>query len=81
MAKPFDILAIGDVVIDAFIKLKDARVHCNIKDEECEICMRWGDKIPFESATVVPGVGNCANAAVSASRLGLSLRAEHLYWR
>ncbi|OGC81014.1 hypothetical protein A2943_00365 [Candidatus Adlerbacteria bacterium RIFCSPLOWO2_01_FULL_51_16] len=72
MAKPLDILAVGDVVIDAFIKLKDARVHCNIKDEECEICMRWGDKIPFESATVVPAVGNCANAAVAASRLGLS---------
>src|SRR3989344_2506054 len=72
MAKPLDILAVGDVVIDAFIKLKDARVHCNIKDEECEICMRWGDKIPFESTPVVPAVGNCANAAVAASRLGLS---------
>lgn len=67
-----DILAVGDVVIDAFIKLKDARVHCNINDEECEICMRWGDKIPFESATVVPAVGNSANAAVAAARLGLS---------
>ncbi|MBX4192131.1 carbohydrate kinase family protein [Candidatus Parcubacteria bacterium] len=66
-----DFLAIGDVVIDAFIKLKDARVHCNINDEDCEICMRWGDKIPFESATVIPAVGNSANAAVSASRLGL----------
>ena len=65
-------LAVGDVVIDAFIKLKDARVHCNIKDEECEICMRWGDKMPFESSTFVPAVGNCANAAVAASRLGLS---------
>jgi ribokinase len=67
-----DLLAIGDVVIDAFIKLKDARVHCNINDEECEICMRWGDKIPFESSTVVPAVGNSANAAVAAARLGLN---------
>lgn len=66
-----DFLAVGDVVIDAFIKLKDARVHCNINDEACEICMRWGDKIPFESATVVPAVGNSANAAVAAARLGL----------
>ncbi|MEK7613071.1 MAG: carbohydrate kinase family protein [Patescibacteria group bacterium] len=67
-----DLLAIGDVVVDAFIKLKDARVHCNINDEDCEICMRWGDKIPFEAAYIVPAVGNSANAAVAASRLGLS---------
>ena len=72
MEKGSDVLAVGDVVIGAVIKLKDARVHCTINDEECEICMRWGDKIPFESATVVPAVGNSANAAVAASRLGLS---------
>jgi sugar/nucleoside kinase (ribokinase family) len=33
--------------------------------------MKFGDKIPFESATEVPGVGNSANAAVSLARLGL----------
>lgn len=67
-----DFLAVGDVVVDAFIRLHEARVHCNINDERCEICMRWGDKIPFESSTVVPAVGNAANAAVAAARLGLS---------
>jgi hypothetical protein len=29
-------------------------VHCKINNEECEICMRWGDKIPYESATWCP---------------------------
>lgn len=67
-----DFLAVGDIVIDAFIKLEDARVHCNLNDEDCEISMRWGDKIPYESATVVPAVGNSSNAAVAAARLGLS---------
>ena len=67
-----DFLAIGDVVIDAFIRLKDASVHCSVNNEACEICMRWGDKIPYESVTVVPAVGNAANAAVSAARLGLT---------
>lgn len=67
-----DFLAVGDIVMDAFIRLRDARVHCNINDEDCEICMRWGDKIPYESATVVPAVGNSANAAVAAARLGLA---------
>src|SRR3989344_1587924 len=66
-----DFLAVGDTTIDNFVKLKDARVHCSINDEDCEICMRWGDKIPFEMNLEVPAVGNAANAAVAASRLGL----------
>jgi len=69
--KNYDILAIGDTVVDAFIRLKDAKVHCDIDDANCTISMRWGDKIPFESATIVAGVGNSANAAVSAAKLGL----------
>lgn len=67
-----DFLAIGDTVVDDFIKLKDATVHCDIDNEHCTISMRWGDKIPFESSTVLYGVGNAANAAVAARRLGLS---------
>jgi len=67
----YDFIALGDTVTDAFIKLKEARVSCDIDDENCTISMRWGDKIPYEDLTVVPGVGNSANAAVSANRLGL----------
>lgn len=67
-----DFLAVGDIVTEPFIRLKDARVHCRIEDESCEICMRWGDKIPYESATLVAAVGNASNAAVAAARLGLS---------
>lgn len=70
-SKPIDFLAIGDTVTDAFIRLKEAHVTCSINSEDCEICMKFGDKIPFESATVVRAVGNSANAAVSAARLGL----------
>lgn len=81
-----DFLAIGDIVTEPFIRLKDASVHCKINAEDCEICMRWGDKIPYESATLCAAVGNAANAAVAAARLGLktSLRAyvgDDLYGR
>lgn len=69
--KPFDILAIGDIATDAFIRLKEAEVHCKVDHGACEICMPFGDKIPFEYAKVVKGVGNAANAAVAAARLGL----------
>lgn len=70
--KPVDFLAIGDITTDAFIRIKDARVHCDIHDEHCEICMKFADKVPFESVHVIKAVGNSANASVSASRLGLS---------
>lgn len=62
-------MAIGDTVTDAFIKLKDA--HVAIDRNVREICMRFGDKIPYEEVYVVPAVGNAANAASSAARLGL----------
>lgn len=67
-----DLVAIGDIVTDAFIKLKDASVHCDINREHCTIALAFGDKVPYESVEVVRAVGNCANAAVASSRLGLS---------
>jgi sugar/nucleoside kinase (ribokinase family) len=67
-----DFIAIGDTVVDDFINLEDASVHCDIDNENCTITMRWGDKIPYLSAETVVAVGNAANAAVSAARLGLS---------
>ncbi len=65
-------LAIGDVVIDAFIRLEDAEVNCDIDKQNCKLCVRFGDKVPYESVEICNAVGNSANAAVSASRLGLS---------
>ena len=72
MSKSFDLIAIGDTATDAFIRLKEARVNCRIDTKRCEICMSFGDKIPYEFSVVVAGVGNSANAAVSGARLGLS---------
>lgn len=67
-----DFLAVGDIVTEPFIKLKDAHVNCTLDTHLCEISMRFGDKIPYESSTLCAGVGNASNAAVSAARLGLS---------
>jgi ribokinase len=71
LKKQIDFLAIGDITTDAFIRLHQASVHCKVNTQECEICMPFGDKIPFEYVKVVRAVGNSANAAVSAARLGL----------
>jgi len=70
-SKQIDFLAIGDITTDAFIRLKNASVHCKVNTNDCEICLPFGDKIPFEYVKVVKAVGNSANAAVAAARLGL----------
>ncbi len=72
MHKQLDFLAIGDITTDAFIKLKEASVSCDIDKENCTISMRFADKVPYESVEVVRAVGNSPNASVSASRLGLA---------
>ena len=50
----FDFVAIGDTTIDAFIRIKEASVNCDINKENCQICLDYGNKIPYESVTVVP---------------------------
>lgn len=68
----YDVVAFGDVVTDCFIRLKEAEVHCDVNPEECELCVKFGQKVPFESATEVRAVGNATNAAAAVARLGLS---------
>lgn len=63
----YDIIAIGDTVTDAFIRLKEATTN----KEHSTLTLRFGDKVPYESVEEVVAVGNSANAAVSAARLGL----------
>jgi ribokinase len=68
--KRLDFLAIGDIVTDAFIRVTDATVQDSAGEKK--LCLTYGDKIPYEFVEVIPAVGNSANAAVSAARLGLS---------
>lgn len=72
MQHQFDILSIGDVVTDAFIKLfdEDAKV-IDDKDNGKWLAMPFATKLPFDYSEVVAGAGNASNAALSFSRLGL----------
>lgn len=56
--------------MDVFIRLSTGHVQETALGPE--LCIPYATKTPYESATPVAGVGNSANAAVSASRLGLS---------
>lgn len=72
----FDFIAVGDTVTDAFINIKQASVYEEHDQDgdgtvDSELCFLNGAKIPYESVTVIPAVGNSANAAVAAARLGL----------
>ena len=72
MRMNLDFVAIGDTAVDEFINLKDAHVSCDVNHQNCTISTRWGYKIPYDSSILVSGVGNAANAAVAAARLGLN---------
>lgn len=71
MKEQYELIAIGDTVIDAFIKLKEAKIIGKQGDATYDICLPFAEKVPFENAYILPAVGNAANAAVSASRLGI----------
>lgn len=66
-----DILGVGDIVTDAFIEIEDAWIENDNPQKTKELCMRFGDKIPYKDVVIVKAAGNSPNAAVSAHRLGL----------
>lgn len=70
MAK-FDIVSIGDTTLDAFIELHEASVHCNINHVDCQLCISYANKVPFEELTILAACGNSANNAIGSARLGL----------
>ncbi len=73
MSEKYDFVAIGDIVIDAFIQLnKDAAdVSQDMDTGRYTLHMPFGSKLPYDKVEVINAVGNSPNAAVSAHRLGL----------
>lgn len=71
MIKSYDFLGIGDTTVDAFIRISQAEIRCDENNKHCKLCLNFADKVPYEDVHIIPAVGNSANAAVAASRLGL----------
>lgn len=70
---PVQVLSVGDVVSDAFVRLLDDKAWTYVDEHGKKVlAMEYGTKIPFDKAVIVEGVGNAANAAVSLTRLGLN---------
>ncbi len=72
MADNPDVLSIGDIVTDAFIKLIDDEAVTYKNEEGKWLAMKFGTKLPFDHVEILEAVGNAANAAVAFARLGLS---------
>jgi ribokinase len=73
MSEQYDFVAIGDIVVDAFIKLnKDqADVSTDLDTGRQTLHMPFGTKLEYQEVDVLNAVGNSPNAAVAAHRLGL----------
>lgn len=68
----FDVISVGDIVTDAFIKLLDDQAHTYVDEHGKKIlAMEFGTKLPFDHVEVIQAVGNASNAAVAFARLGL----------
>ncbi len=66
-----DVLSVGDIVTDAFIRLIDEYEHTYDNEHGKWLALPFGSKVPFDHAEIIEGVGNAANASVSFARLGL----------
>jgi sugar/nucleoside kinase (ribokinase family) len=75
----FDIITIGDATVDNFIIIDEdeAKLQCDLKRENCQLCFNYADKIPIKNTGHSIG-GNAANVATGCKKMGLktSLVAE-----
>lgn len=66
-----DVLSVGDIVTDAFVKLLDDEALTYENEKGKWLAMPFATKIPFDHAEIVEAVGNASNASVAFAKLGL----------
>src|SRR5579864_549169 len=66
----FDLISVGDCVIDTFIPLEQASLLVDPKTHQQLLGLPYGAKVPVDNPISVVG-GNAANNAIGASRLGM----------
>ena len=66
----YDVLAIGDASLDAFLTISDANGKVRLDTQTKEVCFKHGEKISVEHTHFSVG-GNAANVTVGLSRLGI----------
>lgn len=69
MIRDYDVITVGGVTMDAFMKLHDSHEKYHFDEKTGELCFRHGEKINVERYDFCMG-GNAANVAVGLTRLG-----------
>lgn len=67
----YNIITIGDAVIDTQVKIDNASVECDVNNKNCHLCLDFATKIPVTDSFQALG-GNAANIACGAAKLGLT---------
>jgi len=70
-AQNFDVVSLGDVVTDEFIRLPEGAVHVRVDDDGRWLEIPLGTKLVIEDDSLPATGGSAANAAVAMARLGL----------
>jgi len=66
----FNLITIGDAVVDNHIILDEADVECDLDTKACRLCLDYAAKVPVSDSFQNIG-GNAVNVAIGASKLGL----------
>jgi sugar/nucleoside kinase (ribokinase family) len=66
----YDLITIGDAVIDTHVNIDNASVECDVDTRACKLCLDYASKIPITNSFQTLG-GNAANVACGAARLGM----------
>lgn len=69
--RKFDIVTIGNAIIDLFLLVHDANLSMRVNKESSEFCLKAGEKIEVDRCDLMIG-GNATNAAVGLARAGFS---------
>lgn len=67
----FQILTIGDVLVDTHVMIDDAANECRLDESKRHLCLDFASKIPVTGSFQAIG-GNAANVAVGISKLALN---------
>jgi ribokinase len=67
----FNLLTIGDMLIDTHIMIDNATLECDLNQHNCQLCLNYAAKIPISDSFQALG-GNAANMSLAAVKLGLT---------
>jgi sugar/nucleoside kinase (ribokinase family) len=67
-----DVMCVGDIGVDVFIKLIDGSYHSYANNYGDWLAFPAGSKVQYDFSEIILATGNAANASICLSRLGLT---------